>query len=256
VQFQPFYGTTEATWHSQDLSFFSVRREPRMLSARQRKFGPRSSYVGSEVYLSLTDARSAPFSSDLRQLECKVLCSNRDLPLQMPVGRTRTDLRTDAGGPIESIRVAAGPTRPRPAMALAESSWRLISHLSLNYASLLEASEEQGPVALREMLTLYVDPNDSVHKRQIEGIRNLTSRPVIARLAGGGPVAVGRGIELTLTLDDSSFEGSGAFLLGAVLEEFFARYVSINSFTRTVLRTAERGEIKRWQNRTGRRAAI
>jgi type VI secretion system protein ImpG len=256
VQFQPFYGTTEATWHSQDQSFFSLRREPRLLSPRQRKFGPRSSYVGSEVYISLSDARSAPFSSDLRQLECKVLCSNRDLALQMPVGRTKTDLRVEGGGPIDSIRVAAGPTRPRPAMAIAESAWRLISHLSLNYASLLEASEEQGPVALREMLTLYVDPNDSVYKRQIEGVRTLTSRPIIARLTGGGPVAVGRGVELTLTLDDSSFEGSGAFLLGAVLEEFFARYVSINSFTRMVLRTAERGEIKRWQNRTGRRAAI
>lgn len=256
VRFQPFYGTTEATWHSQEQSFFTLRREPRLLSPRQRKYGPRSSYVGSEVYLSLTDARSAPFSGDLRQLECTVLSSNRDLPLQMPVGRTASDMRLDSGGPIVSIRVAAGPTRPRPAMSLSENSWRLISHLSLNYASLLETSEDHGPVALRELLTLYVDTNDSVHKRQIEGVRGLTSRPVIARLAGGGPVSLGRGMELTLTLDDSSFEGSGAFLLGAVLEEFFARYVTINSFTRLVLRTVERGEIKRWQSRTGRRAAI
>jgi type VI secretion system protein ImpG len=254
--FQPFYGTTETTWHAQEQAFFTLRREPRVLSARQRKYGPRSSYQGSEVFVSLSDARSAPFNSDLRQLECTVLCTNRDLPLTMAVGRARSDLRFEGSGPIESIRIAAGPTRPRPAMVLGEGAWRLISHLSLSYGSLLDSEEGAGPAALRELLSLYSDSNDPVHRRQIEGVRSVATRPVIARLAGAGPVAVGRGIEIILTLEDGAFEGSGAFLLGAVLEEFFARYVSINSFTRTVLRTSERGEIKRWPNRSGRRPSI
>ena len=43
------------------------------------------------------------------------------------------------------------------------------------------------------------------------------------------------------------------FLLAAVLEQFFSRYVSINSFTETVLKTPARGEIKRWPARIGRR---
>jgi type VI secretion system protein ImpG len=43
------------------------------------------------------------------------------------------------------------------------------------------------------------------------------------------------------------------FLLGAVLEQFFAKYVSINSFTETVLRTAQRQEVMRWPTRIGRR---
>jgi type VI secretion system protein ImpG len=41
--------------------------------------------------------------------------------------------------------------------------------------------------------------------------------------------------------------------LGAVLEQFFRRYVSINAFTRTVVKSVERGEIMRWPARTGRR---
>ena len=63
----------------------------------------------------------------------------------------------------------------------------------------------------------------------------------------------GRGVEVSLTFDEAAFEGSGAFLLGSVLEEFFARYVSLNSFTETVLRTLDRGEIARWPLRIGRR---
>jgi type VI secretion system protein ImpG len=48
----------------------------------------------------------------------------------------------------------------------------------------------------------------------------------------------------------------GVFLLGAVLEEFFARYVSINSFSETVVRTADRGEIMQWPIRIGRRQSL
>ena len=61
---------------------------------------------------------------------------------------------------------------------------------------------------------------------------------------------------MTLTLDEAAFEGTGGFLLGAVLEQFFARYVSLNSFTETVVRTVDRGEISRWPARPGRRQIL
>ena len=54
-------------------------------------------------------------------------------------------------------------------------------------------------------------------------------------------------------LEEKAFEGSGAFLLGAVLDRFFAEYVAINHFTQTVVRTPERGEIMRWPPRIGLR---
>ncbi len=256
VRFQPFYGTTETTWHSKEHAYYSLRREPRMLSTRQRRFGPRTSYIGSEVFIALTDANAAPFRTDLRQLECFVTCTNRDLPLQMAVGRGRTDFTLEGGIPVESIKVVGIPTKPRPSMSLDESSWRLISHLSLNYASLIDSSTEEGATALREILSLYGNTNDAGHQRQIEGVRSIATRPIVARLPGAGPVGIGRGIEIVLTTEDRAFEGTGAFLLAAVLEEFFARYVSVNSFTQMVLRSAERGELKRWQPRTGRRPAI
>ena len=66
-----------------------------------------------------------------------------------------------------------------------------------------------------------------------------------------GPITFGRGIEITVTLDDAAFEGTGAFLLGGVLSQFFAQYVSINSFTETVIRTLARGEIMRWPSKEG-----
>ena len=112
------------------------------------------------------------------------------------------------------------------------------------------ASRARG--ALRELLGLYCPADDAAAQRQIEGLRSVDSRAVTRRIPARGPIVFGRGIEVTLTLDDAAFEGAGAFLLGAVLAQFFSQYVSINSFTETVVKTLARGELVRWPARTGR----
>ena len=84
----------------------------------------------------------------------------------------------------------------------------------------------------------------------------MTSEPVVRAVTGSGPISFGRGLEVTVTCDETAFEGSGIYLLGAVLDQFFAKYVSINSFTETVLRSVDRGEVMRWPAKIGRRKAI
>jgi type VI secretion system protein ImpG len=248
-KFQPFYSCSEQTWHSRDLAYFTLRREPRRLSSRQRQNGPRASYIGSEVYLSLVDPDEAPFASKLRQLAASVLCTNRDLPLQIPIAKTASDFTLESAAPVESVRCVAGPSPPRPSFAHGDASWRLISHLALNYLSIVDTPGE-GAAALREMLGLYADPNN------IEGLRAVGSKSIVGRVPIPGPIAYGRGTEITLTLEDAGFQGSNSFVLAAVLEEFFARFASINSFSRTVLRSVERGEVARWPIRLGNRSTL
>lgn len=255
-QFHPFYGCDELTWHSGNAAFHTVRREPRLLSARQQLNGARSSYVGNEVFISLVDARDAPYATSLRQVGMQLLCTNRDLPLQMPVGKGATDFTMEAGAPVQAIRCVAGPTKPRAPVATGETAWRLLSHLQLNYTSLLGEGGEHSAAALREMLTLYCDEFDSGARRQIEGVKSVSSASIVRRIPVPGPISFGRGLEITLTCDDSAFEGTGAFLLGSVMQHFFARYVSVNSFTETVLRTLERNEVARWPAQLGKRQIL
>lgn len=255
-RFQPFYGCDERVWHGGGRAFYTLRREPRLLSARQKLQGARSSYVGNEVFVALVDASEAPYASQLRQVGMRLLCTNRDLPLQMPVGKSRTDFTLDTGAPVASIRCVAGPTKPRAPTASGETAWRLVSHLQLNYVSLLGDSSEEGAAALREMLTLYCDEFDAGARRQIEGVKAVSAQPVVRRIPVPGPISFGRGLEITLSCDDGAFEGTGAFLLGAVMQHFFARYVSVNSFTETVLRTLERNEVARWPARLGKRQIL
>ena len=128
-----------------------------------------------------------------------------------------------------------------------------MSHLSLNYLSLSDSNPREGAAALRELLGLYGDLSDPAIRQQVDGVRSIYSRPITRRLPGPGPTTFARGLELTLELDKAAFEGSGVFLLGAVLEEFFSKYVSINSFTETIVRTSDGEEVKRWPTRIGRR---
>ncbi|MFO1320968.1 MAG: type VI secretion system baseplate subunit TssF [Burkholderiales bacterium] len=249
--FQPFHSATDWSEPERGRAYYQVRRVPRILSERQRRLGPRSSYVGSEVFISLVDAAEAPLRSDLRQLGVTALCTNRDLPLSMPLGVGKTDFTIEESAPVNSIRCIAGPSKPAATHTDGDTAWRLISHLSLNYLSLADTDDRQGASALRELLTLYAGLGDAAVRRQIEGVRSVTTQPVTRRMPMPGPVTYGRGLQITLTLDETAFEGTGVFLLGAVLERFFARYVSINGFTETIVRSSGRGEIMRWPPRLG-----
>jgi type VI secretion system protein ImpG len=135
-------------------------------------------------------------------------------------------------------------------------AWRVINHFALNYLSLSDSSPEEGAVALRQMLSLYgMDPEVAMHN-QINGVRSVNIAPIVRRLPDAPTVTFVRGHEVQLTCDPRQFEGFSPFILASVLEEFFARYASINSFTETVLRVQGRGEIKRWGTRLGRRPVL
>jgi type VI secretion system protein ImpG len=258
-EFRPFYSIHDRYEIGDGAAYFSLRREPRRLGLRDRRTGPRSHYVGSEVFLSLTDPWGGPYEEDVRQIELSMLCTNRDLPFHMEIGQGPTDFTLESGLSVDCVRCLVGPTRPRASAAEGELAWRLISQLSLNYLSLLDAADGQGASAIRELLRLYGDPQDTRVQRQIDGLRSVTGRQIVdqvPQIPGEAPMTFARGVEVTVVGDDSAFQGGGIVLLGTVLDEFFARYVTINSFTKVVLRTVERGEIMRWPARIGRRHAI
>lgn len=253
MAFFPFYQIKEKAYPSDRMAYYTLHRQQRRPSAKQRRVGSRSSYMGSEVSVAIVDSREPPFSSQLKQLQVETLCTNRDLPLQMPVGVGPSDFSLQSGAPVESITVVEGPTRPRPSQAQMETEWSLISHLALNYLSLVDTDESNGAEALRQLLQVYSDHGDSYFSRQIEGVLSIHSKPVVRRMGGLPNISFVRGLEITVAMDEPAFEGSGVFLFGAVLERFFTRYVSINSFTETVIRSTERGEIMRWTPTAGTR---
>ena len=107
---------------------------------------------------------------------------------------------------------------------------------------------------LCHMITTAVRRMPSAVCRTLTAVRCMPS--VVRRMPMIGPISYGRGLEITLTVDDVSFEGAGVISLGAVLERFFSRYVSLNSFTQLRLQSSARGAVKTWPVRVGGRQLL
>lgn len=231
---------------------YTLRRERRALSQRARQGGNRSSYLGSETFLMLGESGALPHETELKQLSVRGRCTNRDLPLMLPLGQGRTDFALEIGAPVLSVRSIALPSRPGASAAEGDVAWKLISHLSLNYLSISDTDGGSGVAALRELLSLYAGDDRIDQSRQIAGIRSVDAAPTIRRIAIDRQAAVVRGLEVTLNVDEAAFEGIGSYPLAAVLARFFARHASINSFAEMVLRTDNEGEVARWPMMPGR----
>ena len=264
VAVEPLYSAA-ASRSAAGLSY-TVRRLPRRRTVDEKKYGPVSDYAGTDVFLSLGERSDPDEVQRVAELSVDALCTNRHLAEHLPVGESGADFRFLDDAEL-NVRCIAGPTRAlEPALtalggkglelSTGEVAWRLVSMLSLNHLGLVGRAGGDGASALRETLVLFADLSDNATDRKIRGVRSVEARPIVRRLRQPQGAAAARGLEITVVLEEKAFEGSGAFLLGAVLDRFFAEYVAINHFTQTVVRTPERGEIMRWPPRIGLRGVL
>lgn len=258
IEFRAFYAADDYTAAGESHeAYYSIRRRVRQRSERQKLKGTRTSYLGTDIFVSLVDRAEAPYPGNLEQLAVKALCTNRDLPLLIQTTGEIGDFEPASGGPIKGIRAMAPISAPKSSPAVdGSAAWRLISHLSLNYLSIDDADRGEAAAAMRELLGIYMPKGDRNRQKQLEGLQQVETRPIVRRMSDEVISTAVRGLEVRITFDESYFEGAGVYLLGAVLESFLAKYVSLNSFTETVLVSTERGEIARWKARSGRRRTI
>ena len=267
VRVRPLYSAAAevAASYEDDGLFYTIRRLPRRRATAERENGSVSDYVGTEMFISVVEPSKLDEES-VAELSVRALCSNRHLTEHLPVGDGGADFRLLDNVELDLVCVA-GPTSPREPIvsqmrARGDASysgavtWRLINTLSLNHLGLVERGGGRNGAALREVLAMFANLADATTERRIRGIRSVDGKPVTRRVRRPDGVGVARGLEVTVTIEDKAFEGSGVFLLGAVLERFFAQYAGINHFTQTVVRTPERGEIMRWPARIGSRRAL
>ncbi|MBL8316480.1 MAG: type VI secretion system baseplate subunit TssF [Rubrivivax sp.] len=256
-EFKPLY----ASRHDQVADghgYYTLRREPRRASDRQRLQGARvPSYLGEEVFVSLVDASHGPYRESLRQLSVNAWVTNRDLPALLPPGSTGGERawQIDLPGPVSSLQCLRGPTRPVSRQPVGAIGWKLVSQVTQNHLALGDSPEIAAAV-LRDSLRLYGAPNDVAWGHQADGLRSLQARNAVRRLPFAGPLSFGTGTELTLEVDEQAFQGSSAFLMGCLLECYLARQAAINSFTQFTLRSVQRGVIKAWPPRVGLRPIL
>ncbi len=101
--------------------------------------------------ISLVDLSSRPVLPDTDALTIRTTCTNRDLPARLPFGNEAGDFEMETSSAVKRIVALKKPTSTLRPPTGRSVLWRLISHLSLNYLSLVE----EGKEALQEILKLY-----------------------------------------------------------------------------------------------------
>lgn len=249
----PLYAFGALLYDWQEALFYTSQLRPRRLSTREQRLRRRTEYVGTETWLCLTAPGDASRLDNIQELSVRALVTNRELPELLQFRGDRHFLIS--GVPARGVSVLRAPTRPRPPLGLGDAAWRVIGHLTPNYAT-LAPEDGDDPSVLRDHLALYGQQDDASLRKQIDGVQAIRSRKVARRVPGMDRMAIARGHRITVRLDDAAFERSRMFLFSAVLERFLAEFASINSFTETCFESPQEGAFAQWPPRIGRRPTI
>jgi type VI secretion system protein ImpG len=253
LAFMPMYqGIRDDTGHHK--RYFSVRRQTRLVSMGKRRYGTRSAYAGTEVFLTLVDQQHAPYHEEMHYLSVDTQVTNRDLPCLLR--HEDKELTMSDAAPVTRIQFVHQPSLPGMPIAQGNTAWQLIRQLTMNYLPLHDMPPDEGGAAIRELLRLFAQPHDSAQHAQIDSLLTASARPVVRRLPEQGLLVYGRGVACQLTVDETGFGGSSPYLFGVIMAQYLARHVAINTFAQTELHSLQRGMIFDWQPVMGKRGIV
>ena len=240
--FQPFYSIRHAAQREKEQAYWYAARRPSV-----RKEDP-----GTEMYLSLVDLNFNPHVPAVETITVHTTSTNRDLPGKLPFGGSEGDFEVEGIQSLSRIRCLKKPTGTIRPPLRQSTHWRLISHLSLNYLSLVDDAQKGSPEALQEILMLYDFTDSAAIRKQIQGITRVESRRVVRQTGAHIGSGLIRGMETTVEFDEEQFVGGSVFLFASVLDRFLGLYASINSFNQLVVKTKQReGILRRWPPKAG-----
>jgi type VI secretion system protein ImpG len=241
--FEPFYSLRHSMAGREQKCFWTARRRP----------SNRPNDEGTDMFLSLVDLSMRPLSPEGNILSLRTTCTNRDLPARLPFGNSDGDFELPGAAALKRIVALRKPTATVRTATGKSALWRLISHLSLNYLSLVEGGKD----AFQQILRLYDLGRSAYSQNVIDSVVALRSSRHFAPVHSDQGTTFARGMRVELELDEDQFVGSGAFLFASVVEHFLGLYTSLNSFTQLVVSTSQRKEpLHEWQPRAGRRILV
>ncbi|SFJ83513.1 type VI secretion system baseplate subunit TssF [Jannaschia pohangensis] len=260
VRVHPLYSLPPEGQEPSATLYFTTRRKPRRLTAKERRFGTgRARYRGTETYISVYEP---PEVEGAQRLQIKTLCSNRHLAEYLPIASGKDDFHLCEDQTV-SLSCVAGPTPPRGPLVdmdqdaghranSGQNYWRLISYLSLSHHGLGgQRDSAKAAAALRELLSIFSNISDTVTMPRLQAITDVKTRPITRTIEGEDGFHPARGLEVTLTIDETPFDPGGVIVLTAIIERFLAEYAAVNTFTQCVVVSKDRGHIKTWPPRTG-----
>lgn len=256
TRFRPIYQVNhDQPSSSQKYAFFSALREARVPSEKYHKEGGRTSYLGSEVFLSVTDQSKPLVDEHIHQLSVDAWCTNRDLPLLMARSKT-SDFLIDNALPVERIKIISKLTRPKEAVDEHESLWSLLNLLNLNLVSLAKMDADANIAYFKALLLSFPHDKTNLYRQQVNAIDSLTVTPASRIVRQHNYSGMIRGIHVKVVIDEGRMGGIHPYLFGSLLNHYLQMSVSVNAFVQFSLELLQSHEVITWPVADGERAIL
>jgi len=238
--------------YKKDLTSFPVFKMAQKESPVQKEpeiqHGSLRVYRNVDTYLSLTYPEHAQISFD-EILSTSIKCTDGILPDYLKTGDISQP--TESSPEFMEFSNITQPTQNISAPVGKNVLWRLLSHLYLNFQSLSEIS------SLKSVLNIYLfEECRNRYANQIkinEGIVSIKTKNC-DRFVNGG---LRRGVEIILEARHDKFASIGdLYLFGSILDIFFSKAISINTFTQLTIIDIIKKEFIKWPARIGDRTLI
>lgn len=229
LELMPFYGAHRQATNTDTPVYWNLRRE-------NSRFDNGRVSAGTDSYISFVDANFDVISLKSDWLiGADVVCNNRDVASKLPFGQDLplTDfLDGGAGMRVRLTTPASATISPKLKSA---TRWQLIAQLTLQ-----SFAGSDGLGVLKESLRLYDQVGTRESQALIDGIINMQTSPSTARILQQGRSAICQGTKIELEFDEQFYSGSSVVLLGHILDEFFAQFCAINSFTQLTIKIKQK----------------
>jgi type VI secretion system protein ImpG len=238
-EFRPFYSFAHTAGAERSTAtYYQMHRAPSTIGS-----GPR---WGTDMFLSFVVGGQPGAAPAEETVSLELTCTNRDLPGELRAGDINE--ATDASPTGVRFRNLLKPTAAvRPPLG-GGLHWRLISHLALNYVSLMRAAHFKELLRIYDFQAVHDAQRALALQRLLDGIVDLNCE-YRQRMVRGAPT---RGIHVTVGLNDDHFAGEGdAYLFAAMLDRFVAGYVTLNAASQVDARLTRTGRMYRFPTRWG-----
>ena len=201
-----------------------------------------------QVFLKLGIPEHSPIEQN-EILKAKLTCSNGEGADSLHIGDI--SVATSNTPELVTFQNVTSPSESRRIPLDGDMLWQLISHLSLNYLSINDAS------TLKNILTQYIAPDTKAksqrlsNEKRIESITKVSVEPG-ERLLNNAFV---HGQNITVTIKPDHFSSVGdKYLFASVLDKFFASSAPINVYSEFAIEDFFSGEVTRWPAQLGKRS--
>lgn len=201
---------------------------------------------GVDVYLSFGTPEDAGAIPEFDVISVDATCTNRLFPAQLKVGDINVATATSPA--VATFTNVIGVTQPLPPPVGRELQWRVLAHMAMSYRSIAELEVLRSTVDIYNFQAIHDRQAARANQLRIAAIKSVSVRPT-DRLYRGAPV---RGVRADLELDENGFAGEGEmYLFASIIDQMFASYVSLNSFTQLSVRGTNTNVIYGWEPKSG-----